>query len=344
MPWSLENSSFFIRHCPKGLLGLLTASLLLSTGCRPERPADLVIINGNEPESLDPAIVTGISEMRLTKALFEGLLRLEGKQGRPVSGMAEHWEVSADGKVYTFYLRSNLVWSTGEPITTADVLYSWRRALDPATAADYAGQLFYIKNAEPYYTGQTKDPAQLGIRALDARRLQVELEHPAAFFPELCCVPALAVVPQRAIEKYGDRWLTHKPLPVSGPYELVDWRLNDKVRLRRNPSYYAADQTRSEIVDMLPIGSPNTALNLYETGVADIVWDKDLVPEELLDVLMKRPDFHTYDYLGLYFYRFNVTRKPLDDPRVRQAFALATDKQRIIKKLTRGGERPATHF
>jgi oligopeptide transport system substrate-binding protein len=321
------------------------ASLLLSTACLPhERAADIVIINGNEPESLDPAIVTGISEMRLTKALFEGLLRLDGKNARPEPGLAERWEVSPDGTVYTFYLRSNAVWSTGEPITTEDFLYSWFRALSPATAADYAGQLFYIKNAEPYYLGQIKDPAQVGIRALDARRLQVELNGPLAFFPDLCCFPTLAVVPRKMIDKRGDRWLNERPLPSSGAYELAAWRPNDKVRLRKNPRYWDAANTRNEIVDILPIGSPNAALNLYETGVADIVWDKDLVPTELLDLLMQRPDFHTYDYLGTYFYRFNLTRKPLDNPLVRKAFAMATDRGRITTKITRGGEKPAFHF
>ena len=224
------------------------------------------------------------------------------------------------------------------------MLYSWRRALDPATAADYAGQLFYIKNAEDYYGGKIKDPARLGLQALDSHRFRVELEHPLAFFLDLCCLPVLAVVPRQAIEKYGDQWLNQRPLPVSGPYELAAWRLNDKVRFRKNPRYWDAAHTASELIDVLPIGSPNAALNLYETGVADIVWDKDLVPVELLDVLMPKPDFHHFDYLGTYFYRFNVTRKPLDDPRVRRAFALATDKQRLIQKLTHGGEKPAFHF
>lgn len=345
MELGLENlDTAFFKRCSAVIGSFALLCLGLACGCHPEQPADLVIVNGTEPESLDPAIVTGVSEMRLTKALFEGVLRLDGKDGRPAPALAERWEISPDGTIYTFYLRSNLMWSTGEAITTADLLYSWRRALDPATAADYAGQLFYIKNAEPYYTGKIKDPARVGIRALDARRFQVELEHPVAFFADLCCVPALAVVPRQAIEKYGDHWLTHSPLPVSGPYELVEWRLNDRVRLRKNPRYWDAEHTRSDVVDLLSTGSPSTALNLYETGAADIVWDKDLVPEELLDILLKRPDFHTYDYLGLYFYRFNVTRKPLDDARVRLAFALATDKERLVRKLTHGGERPATHF
>jgi oligopeptide transport system substrate-binding protein len=319
-------------------------SLLFLIGCHRDSPADIVIINGNEPESLDPAIVTGIAEMRITKALFEGLLRLDGKTARPIPGLAERWDISPDGKVYTFYLRTNAAWSTGRPITTQDVLYSWRRALDPGTAADYAGQLFYIKNAEDFYLGKIKDPAQLGFQAVDARTFRVELNSPLAFFLDLCCFPTLAVVPREVIDKAGDRWLSERPLPTSGPYELVAWRPNDKVRLRKNRHYWDAAETRNDIVDILPIGSPTAALNLYETKVADIVWDKDLVPTELLDILMQRPDFHSYDYLGTFFYRFNVTRKPFDDSRVRKAFALATDKARIIRKLTHGGEKPAFHF
>jgi len=132
-----------------------------------------------------------------------------------------------------------------------------------------------------------------------------------------------------------------KPLPVSGAYDLVTWRLNDKIRLRKNPRYWDAANTRSELVDFLPIGSPTTSLNLYETGGADIVWDKDLVPVELLDELVKRPDFHSYAMLGTYFIRVNTTRKPFNDVRVRQALALAIDKVRITKKITKAGEQPA---
>jgi oligopeptide transport system substrate-binding protein len=116
------------------------------------------------------------------------------------------------------------------------------------------------------------------------------------------------------------------------------------VRLRKNPYYWDAANTRSELLDLLPTASPNTALNLYETGVADIIWDKDLVPVELMDVLAKRPDFHNFNYLGTFFYRFNVTRKPLDDPRVRKAFALATHREPLLRKLTFGGETPAYHI
>jgi oligopeptide transport system substrate-binding protein len=336
-----------ITHDTSGALSRIlpfVALCLLCSACQPQPPADLVIVNGGEPESLDPAIVTLAADMRITKALFEGLLRLDGKTGRPAPGWAESWDLSLDGKIYTFHLRTNATWSTGEPLTAEDVLYSWRRALNPATAADYAGQLFYIRNAEAFYTGKLTGPAQLGLQAVDAHTFRVELNYPLAFFLDLCCFPTLAIVPRQVIESRGDRWLAAQPLPSSGPYELAAWRLNDKVRLRKNPRYWDAPRTRSELVDVLPTTSPNTALNFYETGVADVIWDKDLVPIELMDVLRKRPDFHNFDFLGTYFYRFNVTRKPFDDPRVRKAFALATDRERIVRKLTFGGEKPAFHF
>jgi len=324
---------------------LLAGLNLPLSGCaRREPPADITICNANEPESLDPHIVTGISEMRITKALFDGLTKLEPRQATPVPALAERWEVSPDGRTYTFHLRSNAVWSTGEPITAGDVVWSWFRALSPATAGDYAGQLFYIKGAEDWYNGVITNRSQVGIRALDDRTVQIELNSPLAFFLELCSFPTLAVVPRQAIEKHGDRWLHARPLPTSGAFTLGAWRVNDKVRLLRNPRYWDAANTASEIIDILPTSSPNTALNLYETGVADIVWDKDLVPTELMDVLAQRPDFHSFTYLGTYYYRFNVTRPPFNDPRVRLAFALATDKQRIIAKLTKGAEKAAAHY
>lgn len=326
--------------------GFLTIVLgFLVSGCfHREPPANITICNANEPESLDPHIVTGISEMRITKALFDGLTRLDPTNAAPAPAIAERWDISPDGHIYTFYLRSNAVWSTGEKITSADVVWSWFRALDPDTAGDYAGQLFYIKGAEQWNNRSVTNRAEVGLRALDDYTVRVELNSPLAFFPELCSFPTLAVVPRDVIEKYGDRWLHAKPLPTSGAFTLGAWRVNDKVRLLRNPRYWDAANTASAIIDVLPTASPNTALNLYETGVADIVWDKDLVPTELMDVLSQRRDFHSFTYLGTYFYRFNVTKPPFHDARVRRAFALATDKNRLISKLTKGAERPASHF
>src|SRR5437867_6450091 len=118
------------------------------------------------------------------------------------------------------------------------------------TGSDYAGQLFYLKNAEAYYNRQLKDPSQVGVRALDDYAVQVELVNPTAFFLDLCAFQTFAVVPRQAIEKHGDRWMRARPLPVSGPYQLEAWRVNDKVRLRKNPRYWDAANTHCERVDL----------------------------------------------------------------------------------------------
>src|SRR6202142_1021755 len=162
------------RFFSRARFALFIAVYVLLSGCvRREPPADVTIINNGEPETLDPALLTGIPEMRIVIGLFEGLARLEPKTAQPLPGLAESWEISPDGKIYTFHLRTNLVWSTGEPIRADDVVYSWIRALSPATASDYAGQLFYVKNAEGFNAGKISDASLVGIHALDPFTVRV---------------------------------------------------------------------------------------------------------------------------------------------------------------------------
>jgi oligopeptide transport system substrate-binding protein len=128
---------------------------------------------------------------------------------------------SPDGRTYTFFLRTNAQWSTGEPITADDVLYSWFRVLDQATASDYAGTLFYVKNAEAFYNGTLTNRDEVGIHKRNAHTVEVELINPTAYWLDLCALPVLAVVPRQAIERYGDRWSRARPLPVSG---RISWK------------------------------------------------------------------------------------------------------------------------
>jgi oligopeptide transport system substrate-binding protein len=319
--------------------------LLTLAGCRPpERPADIVMINGADPETLDPALASGIEDLRVISGLFEGLARNDPVTAAAVPGLAERWDISADGKTYTFHLRSNLWWTTGHPITAEDVVYSWRRVLNPEPAAEYAGQLFYVKNGEEYNSGKIKDPSLVGVRALDERTVQVELNSPTAFFLDLCTFQTLSVVPRYFIEARGENWLRDPAMPTSGPYLLEFWRLNDRIRLRKNPFYWDSVNTKSAVWDCLAVSAATTALNLYETGQADIIWDRDLLPNELLDVLMQRPDFHSFPALGSYFIRCNVTRRPFNDARVRQAFDRVIDKRRLVERIVGGGEPVSTHL
>ncbi len=340
----LSRCGRWVRAAPRCAVRLLFVGLLIvAEGCdRKATRADLVIINGAEPESLDPHLLTGQAEGRIAMALFEGLTRFDPVTAAPIPGLADRWSVSTDGRVYTFHVRTNAKWSTGEPITAHDFVWSWQRILSPSTASEYCGVLFYIKNGEAYATGRLKDFNQVGVRAIDDQNLRVELEMPIAFFLDLCSFQPYSVVPRKMIEKHGDRWLHARPFMASGAYTLESWRVNDRVRIRRNPYYWDAANTRNEVIDLISCVSPTTALNLYASGAVDIVWDKELVPPDLLDVLIKRPDFHTYQSLGVYFLRINVTRKPYDDPRVRRALAMTIDKRRIVERITKGGEMPAS--
>jgi oligopeptide transport system substrate-binding protein len=347
----LSAFGVFLSRIPQhASLAVPALALLLAVGCRQaSEPADIVIINGAEPEALDPAIITGQPDGRVVGALFEGLTRLNGRTASPEPALAARWDISADGLVYTFHLRTNALWSTGEPVTAEDFVYSWRRVADPATASDYAGQLYFVKHAEAINTAQTNAatgkrfaPEELGVTAVDQRTLRVELVAPTPFFLDLCAFRTLAVVPRWWIEKHGDRWVMEQPVPTSGPYMLDYWRIQDKIRVRRNPLYWDAASTQNNVIDLLPMESATTALNLYETRQADIIWDKNLVPVELMDVLRQRHDCHTFDYLGTYFMRFNVEKKPFNDVRVRKALALVIDKRRIVERLTRAGEKPAS--
>ncbi len=326
----------------KSVRGFAFAALLIFlAGCakRSDR-ADLVFLNGAEPETLDPALITGQPEGRIASALFEGLTTFNSA-AQPVPGVAERWELSPDKRIYTFHLRANARWSNGDAITANDFLKSWQRTLAPETASEYAYQLYYIKNARAFNEGTLHNFWQVGIRALDPLTLEVTLENPTPFFLDLCAFTTLMPVHLPTVYRYGDGWIKPGKLVGNGAYQLTEWRINDRVRLVKNPFYWNAAHVAMRSVDVLPAARANTAFNYYATGLADLMMDKGLAPTPLMGELKKRADFHSAPFLGNYFIRFNVTRKPFDDVRVRQAFALVIDKNLLVEKITKAGEVPA---
>lgn len=325
--------------------GLVLGCLGLGSGCRPQwTEADLTILNGAEPETLDPALMTGQPDGRAANALFEGLTRLHYAKAVAEPGLAESWDITEEGRVYTFHLREGIRWSTGEPITAEHFRWSWIRAIRPETASDYAAQLYFVKNAEAFHQGQLQDENEVGLTVLDDRTFRVELENPTPFFLDLCAFRTLWPVPPWHVEAHGDRWLLTPPVPTSGAYTLDSWRLNDRIRVRKNPLYWDAENVRSKVVDFLSVAHPSTAFNIYETGKADIIWDSNLIPNQLHEEIRKRPDGHVYTYLGTYFIRFNVLEPPFNDVRVRKALTMSLDRQRIVDRISKGGEKPAFTF
>jgi oligopeptide transport system substrate-binding protein len=328
-----------IGLCLIGVLGLLGVG-----GCeRGLDRADLVFINGAEPELLDPALATAQSTGRVVYALLEGLTSFNAK-AEPQPGVAERWEVSPDGKVYTFHLREAARWSNGDPVVSEDFVYSWRRVLLPETASEYASQLYPILNAQAFNEGKLRDFSQVGVRALGDRTLEVRLENPTPYFPDLCAFMTYLPVHRSSVERYAD-WAS-KPAHFvgNGAFLFKEWRLFDRVRLVKNPGYWNAAAVALESVDVLPAAKPGTAFNLYSTGQADLMMDKGLAPTPLMADLRRRKDFHASPFLGTYFIRFNCRKAPFSDARVRRALGLVIDRQLLVDKITRAGEVPAESF
>lgn len=301
--------------------------------------ADFTFLNGAEPESLDPGIVTGQPEGRLCLALFEGLTS-HNAAGELEPGVAERWEISPDLKTYTFHLRDSQ-WSNGDPVTAFDFERSWERVLNPSLVSEYAEQLFYIENGQDYHEGKISDFAQVGVKALDDHTLRVHLKNPTPFFLDLCAFTTLLPVHLPSIQKWGDDWIKPGKLVSNGAYMLDEWRIDDHIRLKANPHYWRANTVRLKIVDALPTSNASTAFNLFYSGKADMVLDKGLIPTLVLTEIRNQPYFHANPFLASYYYRFNVTRKPFDNPLVRRALAMAIDKNRIVNRITKAGEVPA---
>jgi oligopeptide transport system substrate-binding protein len=268
--------------------------------------------------------------------LYEGLTRRDSR-GKSIPAAAKSWDISQDGKTYTFHLRPDLRWSNGNPVTSSDYRESWLRALHPNTASPYAEIFFGISNAQEFNQG--KSPAEsVGLQTPDPLTLRVQLTHPMPYFPSLTSFTTYLPVHQATVIKYGDRWAQPGTWVGNGPYRLLDWKINDRVSLEKNPLYHSPEQIRLQRIDALAVTRASTAFNLYSSGQADLLLDKGLIPSLMLPQLRGRADFHPGPLFATYFYRFNVTRPPFQDVRVRRAFALAIDKETIVERITRGNE------
>lgn len=344
-PIPMEYSYLFGRYLG-WLTRLLVGVLLVFAGTSCERGldrADLVFINGAEPEVLDPALITAQSTGRIAYALFEGLTSFD-ERAQPKPGVAERWEVTPDGLHYTFHLREGALWSNGDPVTSDDFVYAWRRVLLPETASEYASQLYPIRNAQAFNEGKLGDFSEVGVRAMNPRTLEVFLENPTPYFPDLCAFTTYLPVHRPTVEAHAD-WASRPAHFVgNGPFLLKEWRLFDRVRLLKNSGYWNADSVALKSIDILPSAKASTAFNFYSTGQADLMMDKGLAPTPLMAELKKRKDFHASPFLGTYFIRFNCKKAPFSDPRVRQAMALVVDRRILVEKITRAGETVAASF
>ena len=318
---------------------VMTMALAPATWAQPSASQVLRWNVGTDFETLDPAKSTGIPEATVIYLLYEGLTQRD-PQGRLVPGMAERWDVSKDGLTWTFYLRA-AKWSNGQLVSAGDFEFAWKRALDPALAADYAYQLYYLKNGKAYNTGGIKDVSQVGVIAKDARTLVVTLESPTPFFGDLLSFHTLMPVPKTVVT--GTPAWAGKPETFvgNGPFVMKEWTRQNRVVLERNPNYWDAKNIKLQRIEFSMIEAESTALVQYEAGQLD---GSSNVPVADIPRLLKTGDFKAMPYIGTYYYLFNTTHKPLDDARVRRALAFAINRTLITARITRAGEKPANAF
>ncbi|MGE5549426.1 MAG: peptide ABC transporter substrate-binding protein [Bacteroidota bacterium] len=294
---------------------------------------------GSEPQYMDPSRSTGVPEGHVQLALFEGLTRLD-KNDQPIPGIAKSWVVSKDGKTITFTLRPSK-WSTGEALTAYDFEYSWKRALSPELASEYAYQLYYIKNGQAYNEGKAK-AQDVGVKALNATTLRVDLEAPCSYFISLCSFHTLYPVKKSVVDKYGDKWANDPKTFVSnGPFRMVAWKHNSYIDVVKNNNYWDAASVKIQKIRFTLVPNENTMLTMYDTGVID---QTDTVPISEIDRLRAEGQLKVAPYLGTYYYMFNVTKPPLDNVKVRKALTLAIDREAIVKNITKAGQIPAMAY
>lgn len=312
-------------------------------GTAPSSTPGLVVLNrgnGAEPKTLDPHHTEGTWESNVVGELLLGLTT-EDESANPVPGAALSWDTSADGKTWTFHLRDHQ-WSDGKPVTAQDFVYAWQRILNPKTAAQYASLLYIFKNAEAINGG--KMPVEsLAAKAIDDKTLQLELEHPAPYIPELLMHQTTYPVPRHLVEMQGEGWTKPGVYVGNGAFLLKEWIPNDHITIEKNPKFYDADNVKVDRIVFYPTVDADAALKRFRAGELDV---QDPLPISQLDWLKTNmPDvLEIGPYLGVGYIVLNQMRKPFDDVRVREAMSLAYDRETMAEKIIRLGQKPAYSF
>lgn len=312
---------------------LCLATVLAFSGTTVAAESELRRATSSEPSTLDPHLALGNSSSVIIDDLFVGLMTT-GADGKIAYGLASSHEVSESGLLYTFYLRENALWSDGTPITAEDVLYSLRRLMDPATAARYAGNLYFIKNAEAVNTGAAPVES-LGVAMVDTRTVTIELERPVPYLLKVLAGNALTIVPRQAIESHGLSWSRPGKIVVNGAYNLVRWVANTEFVLKKNETFWAADEVAIDQVKYLPTDDVGTGLKRFRAGELDIILG---FPPEQYSFLKKAygDQINISSNLGLFYWVFNTEKAPFDKVEVRKALSLAIDREGIAEKLKSG--------
>ncbi|MEZ8307082.1 ABC transporter substrate-binding protein [Vibrio splendidus] len=300
---------------------------------------ELVRGNGTEVATIDPHKSQGVPESHVIRDLLEGLVNQDG-EGNTIPGVAESWETT-DNKTFTFHLRKDAKWSNGDPVTAEDFVYSWQRAVDPATASPYAWYMEYTKmvNAKDIVAGK-KDKSELGVKAVDANTLVVELDTAVPYFVMMMGHTTVKPVHQATVEKFGDQWTKPGNFVGNGAFAVDKWVVNERLVLKRNDQYWNNDKTVLNKVTFLPIENQVAEMNRFLSGEIDFTNE---LPTEHFKRLKKEyaEDVSVAGNLCTYYYIFNTKKAPFDDVRVRKAISYAIDRNIVSDAILAQGQKPA---
>lgn len=327
----------------------LLVSIFCCASCQRENLVDkatregiLIVGNSNEPQSLDPQMVSGVLESNILRALFEGLVSYDAKDDAACPGGVAY-EVVPDAQmiVWTARLRPNLKWSDGMPLTAHDFAFSYERILRPNLGAKYAEMLYFLKGAEAFNKGETKDFSTVGVRVIDDETLELTLRGPTPFFPQILkhftwlAVPRHVVLKHGAIDQRGNRWTRPENLVSNGPYQIKSWRRNDHIEVERNPYFWNLSQVKLNGVRFLPINNSYTEARMFRDRQLHMTYG---AAPEVVDFMKKNhpSELRQEPYLGVAYYRFNTRNEVLKDPRVRKALSMAIDRKAICESAFRG--------
>ncbi len=310
----------------------------------------LLVGNGTEPKALDPHIVTGVPESKIIQALLEGLIAYHPTEDlAPEPGVAESWAHNENYTKWTFNLRNSAKWTNGDPVTAHDFVYSWQRILSPQLGSEYAEMLYILEGGEAFHKGETSDFSEVGVKALDATTLEVTLVGPTPFFLSMLKHYTFYPVNPKVVEEFGgmlDRqsaWSKLENYVGNGPFKLKNWVTNQIIEVEKNPSYWDAEKVTLNEIHFFPVENAKTEETMFRGGRLHLT---SSVPANKIPLLKEQSSdqLRIDPYLGTYYYQLNVTRPPFNDPRVREALALAIDRQLIVEKVTQGGQQPATGY
>jgi oligopeptide transport system substrate-binding protein len=313
--------------------------LVLCAACSSKTHDGLRVNIGGEPHTLDPRRARDLQSITLTKMFFEGLTRINPKEKAELA-LAEKVDISEDGKIYTFHLR-RAVWSTGARVTAHDFVYGWSKVLDPHFPADQAFQMYVIKNGKACKDGKMIFE-QVGVKAIDAETLQVELEHPIPYFLELTALPVFFPISQKVDEAHP-HWATDAQTIIgNGPFVIKEWKHSDHLYVVKNTNYWDALHVKLKKIDLLMVDE-ETELKMYEKGELDWAGSPlSTLPVGVLKDLKKQGELQVKPFLATYFFRTNVDAEPFQHPLMRKAFALAIKRSDIVEHVTQGNQLPAT--